>query len=332
MRGPRFNKVPLFVAAALVLAGVSACSSSSDPSSTSTSSGSKPEITNVTVGALAIPDAVTLRIAQKDGFFKAQGLNVKIETLQASSFTTPLLLSHQLDFTSENYVGMLAQEEETPALNLQILVDDGEGGPGIAELMVAKGSKITSVSQLKGKKIAVTAAGVGVGPLTIDSLLSAYNLSPTDYTGVAMPFPDMPAALERGEVDAAWVTEPFVTILDMSGAKAIADVYTGALNDFPISCWATTGSFAKEYPNTTAAFQRAMLEAQEKAASDPTLVRSLLPTYIPNLSSKIANVITLETFNTTPSLTRLERVYNVMNEFHTLKSSLDLNSFLSFKS
>jgi len=331
MRGPRFNKAPLFVAAAVVLAGVAACSSSSASTGSSTT-GSKPEITNVTVGALAIPDAVTLRIAQKEGYFKAQGLNVKIETLEASSYTTPLLLSHQLDFTSENYVGMLAQEEQTPTLNLKVLADDGQGGPGIAELMVAKGSKITSVSQLKGKKIAVTAVGVGIGPLTIDSLLSSYNLTPSDYTGVPFSFPEMPAALERGEVDAAWVTEPFVSILEMSGAKAIADVYTGALNDFPISCWATTGSFAKEYPNTTAAFQRAMLKAQATAESDPTLVRQLLPTYIPNLTSKIANVITLETFNTTPSLTRLQRVYNVMNEFHALKSSIDLNSFLSIKS
>jgi NitT/TauT family transport system substrate-binding protein len=125
MRGPRFYTVPLFVAAALALAGVSACSSSSGATTPSSGSGSKPEITNVTVGALAIPDAVTLRIAQTEGYFKQQGLNVKIQTLQASSFTTPLLLSHQLDFTSENYVGMLSQEEETPALNLKVLVDDG---------------------------------------------------------------------------------------------------------------------------------------------------------------------------------------------------------------
>lgn len=327
MRAPRYYKFALFLAATLAAAGLSACSSSS--ADTSTRSG--PELTNVTVGALDIPDAVGLRIAQKEGYFKQQGLNVKIITEASSAASTSLLLSHQLDFTSENYVGMLDQEEAVPSLNLKVLADDGQGGPGISELMVAKNSKLMSVSQLKDKKIAVTAVGVGVGPLTIDSLFSAYKLSPNDYTGVAMAFPEMPSALEAHAVDAVWVTEPFVTVLEAQGAHAIADVYTGSLNDFPISCWATTGAFASKYPKTTAAFQRAMLKAQQTAGSDPTLVRRLLPTYIPNLTSKIANVMTLEVLNTTPSLIRLQRVYNVMNEFHALKTPLDLKSFLSFK-
>jgi NitT/TauT family transport system substrate-binding protein len=340
---PCFHKRPLILALAavsLAAAGASACSSGTSSStaagsgstgsssSAASTTGAKPELSTVTVGALPIPDAVTLRIAQKDGFFAQQGLTVKIVTLAASEGTTPLLLAHTLDFTSENYVGMYFQESTTPALKLQVLADDGQGAAGVAELMVPKGSKITSVSGLKGKKIALPALGVGIGPLSVNTTLSAYHLTSSDYTAVAMPFPNMAAALKSGAVDAVWATEPFVTILEAAGARPLADTYTGAMNDFPISCWATTGSFASQYPNTTAAFQRAIVQAQQVAAANPQLVRTLLPTYIPNLTSKIANVMTLESFNVTPSLTRMDRVANVMDQFKLLPSGFSVNSLL----
>jgi NitT/TauT family transport system substrate-binding protein len=325
VRGSRHYRVALFAATALTVGAVCACSSGS--AATPAGTGSGPELSNVNVGALDIPDAVTLRIAQKEGLFKKQGLNVTIETLTASTDTTPALLAHTLDFTSSNYVGMYEQDAHTPALQLKVLVDDGEGSPGVSELMVPKNSPIKSVADLAGKKIALPSVGVGIGPLSVNVLLSEYHVPATSYTAVAIPFPNMPAALKSGEVDAAWVTEPFVTILEAAGAHPLADTFSGSMNGFPISCWATTGWFAQHYPKTTAAFQRAMLQAQQQAASDPTLVRSLLPTYIKGLTPQIANVMTLETFNTTPSLTRMDRVLNVMNQFKLLPAGFNVNQF-----
>jgi len=326
MRSPRFIRLPLFAAAALALAVTSACSSGS--SSASGSTGAGPELSSITVGALPIPDAVTLRIAQKDGFFKQAGLTVNIRTLTASAVTTPLLLAHTLDITSANYVGLYSQEAHAPALKMQVLADDGQGAPGVAELMVAKSSQITSVAALKGKKIAMPSVGVGIAPLSVNSLLSAYHLAASDYTAVPVPFPNMAAELKSGAVDAVWATEPFVTILEAAGAHPLADTYTGAMSNFPISCWATTGWFAQHYPKTTAAFQRAIVQAQQVAAANPQLVRQLLPTYIPNLTSKIANVMTLESFNATPSLTRMNRVANVMNQFKLLPAGFSVSSLL----
>jgi NitT/TauT family transport system substrate-binding protein len=280
------------------------------------------------VGALDIPDAVTLRIAQDDGYFKKEGLDVSIETLAASAVTTPALLAGTLDFTSENYVGLFQQEAGTPQLNMKVLADDGQGSPGVNELMVAKGSKITSVSQLAGKKIALPSVGPGIGPLTLEVALSQYHVSASSYHQVGIPFPDMPEALLRGEVDAAWATEPFVTVLEAAGARPLLDIYSGELNNFPISCWATTGKFAQDNPKVVNEFQTAIIEAQRVASSNSKLVRSLLPTYIKGLSPKVANVMTLETFNTTVSLTRMERVVNMMNQFNLLPAGFNVASMI----
>jgi NitT/TauT family transport system substrate-binding protein len=104
MSGHRVRVCSLFLASALVAAVVSACSSSSTTPANSqdASTTQGPELTHITVAGLSIPDAAPLYIAQKDGFFKQQGLTVTIDTIPASSNTTPGLLSHTLDFTSEN--------------------------------------------------------------------------------------------------------------------------------------------------------------------------------------------------------------------------------------
>src|ERR1700677_4488252 len=190
MSGHRVRVCSLFLASALVAAGVSACSSSSTTpaSSQDVSTTQGPELTHITVAGLSIPDAAPLYIAQKDGFFKQQGLTVTIETIPASSNTTPALLAHTLDFTTENYVGMYLQELQTPALNLKVVADDLQAAPNVFGLMVPTGSKITSPTQLAGKTIALPGLGNSIGTLSVDALLRAYHVKFNDYTPVAVAF------------------------------------------------------------------------------------------------------------------------------------------------
>jgi NitT/TauT family transport system substrate-binding protein len=329
MRGRRFHSLALLVAMGCVAAGVGACSSSSTSSAGTTvnsSGGQGPELTHITVDALEIPDAITLKIAQMDGFFKQQGLTVTIQTIAASDDTTPELLAHTIGIMSQNYVGMFEQQLNTPALQMRVIADDLQAAPGVFALMVPKNSPITSVRQLKDKTIAFPGLGQSIGTLSTAVLLNAYHLPANAYITKPIPFPNMPGAVARDEVDAAWMTEPFITISEAAGARELADVMTGPMNDFPISCWATTEWFIQHYPRTVAAFQRAIVKAQEVAATDQPLVRKLLPGYITGLQPAIANVMGLGTFNTTLSLTRMERVGDVMKEYGMLPASFNVAS------
>jgi NitT/TauT family transport system substrate-binding protein len=332
MKAPLIKGSLLFAAMTLAVTSVSACSSSSTTSSQASTDGNTssqgPELTHVTVAGLEIPDAAPLYIAQKDGFFAQQGLTVTIDTIPASEDTTADLLAHTLDFTTENYVGMYIQEENTPQLGLKVIADDLQAAPNVFGVMVPKSSKITSVTQLAGKSIGFPGAGTSIGTLAVDMLLRSYHVKDSDYTQQIVPFPDQPEALARGQVDAVFSTEPFITIEELAGAKVLADTMTGAMLDFPISCWATTGYVLQHYPRTVAAFQRALVKAQQIAATDPAAVRAILPTYIKGLKPSIAAVMTLGTFNTTLSLTRLQRVANVMEELGLLPSSFNAAAML----
>src|SRR3984957_20981533 len=121
MKTSRICQRALVLAIAGLTVGVTACSSGSSASNAASSGSSgAPELSNITIGVLPSADSVTVQIAEDKGFFKQQGLNVKVVTETTTNAGSAGLLSHTMDFTSENYVGMFSQEKAIPGLNLRI--------------------------------------------------------------------------------------------------------------------------------------------------------------------------------------------------------------------
>jgi NitT/TauT family transport system substrate-binding protein len=237
------------------------------------------------------------------------------------------LLSHTMDFAVENYVGLFEQEKTVPDLNLRVVSDDSQASVDNYVLLVSKNSKLTSISQLKGKKVSIPAPGFNFGAMALDVLLEPYHMSSTDYTTVVLPFSDAAQALAKDQVDAAFTTEPFITTAEAAaGDRILVDMTSGPLTGFPETCWVTDAAFVQKDPKTVAAFQRAMASALQVAATNPSYVRSELPKFIPTMKPAIAKVITLPTYNTTLSLTRLQRVADQVEQLGQLPKNFDVKT------
>jgi NitT/TauT family transport system substrate-binding protein len=327
---PRLYKRPLILAIAALAFGLSACSSSGSSAGSAasgTGSASGGALTNITVGVLPSADSVTVQIAQDKGFFKQQGLNVKVVTETTTNAGTQGLLSHTMDFTTENYVGMFAQQQAVKSLNLKIVADDGQSSANLWVMLVPKDSKLTSLAQLKGKKVGFPAPGFNFGSMAADILMAPYHMSSKDFTTVVEPFSSAQQALATHQVDAIFTTEPFITVSEAAaGDRVLQDMLSGPLAGFPTSCWGTTASYVQQNPKTVAAFQRAMTAASQVAATNTAYVRSELPKFIKTMKPQIANVITLPTYNTTLTLARMERVANVLIRLNQLPKNFDVKS------
>jgi NitT/TauT family transport system substrate-binding protein len=323
MKGLYLRQLWPVLASVALAVGLAACSSGSSATTTTTSA---PELSNVTVGVLLGSDDVTIQIAQDQGFFKEEGLNVKTVVLPTTNAATAGLLSHTLDFTTENYVGMFQQENAVPGLNLRIVADNDQATANLFALMVAKNSPIMSLSDLKGRKVSFPAKGFNYGSMATNIQLQPYHLSSANFTTVALPFSAAPQAVATGTIDAAFTTEPFITIMESSGARELVDLLSGPLAGFPVACWGTTASFAGKNPKTVAAFQRAMAKAVRLAASNPPMVRQELPKFITTMKPQMASVITLPAFNSTLTLARMQRVANVMIRLGALPANFDVKA------
>lgn len=284
------------------------------------------EKNTLTVGILPIADVAALYIAQERGFFKAEGLTVKPEIVASTVVAIPKLVSGGVDITLGNYFSVLSAQEKKMA-NFRVLADTFQAKPDVFDIVVKKDSPIQSVKDLKGKKISVASLN-SIGTLAVDSTLRANGLDPKDVQYVPAPFPEAPGKLASGQTDAAWLTEPFLTNVQKDmGARKIADTMTGAMADFPIAGWTTTEPTLSKYPKTMAAFQRAIVKAQQIADSDRKAVEKVLPNYT-QIKPEAASIITLGAYPSTLNPTRIQRVADLMLEYGYLKAKMDVTPLL----
>jgi NitT/TauT family transport system substrate-binding protein len=318
MSANRFGRAAAAVPVLLVLALATACSSSASPSG---ASGNKPEKANLVVGAVPAESNGALYIAQERGFFAAHGLHVKIETITSTADIVPDMLHGSIDVAAGQVPGFISAQVAGVG-SFRVLANGFSLGPGVNELVALKSSGLTSAGQLAGKKIAVNALE-GNGPLLTDAALAKYGIAPSRVTLVALPFPAMAAALAAHRVNAAYMTEPYVTEAEQQdGAAVLADLDQGTTKNILITAYTVTTAWAQKYPRTAAAFTAAIVEASKIADTNRAALNHALVLNL-HISAQIASAMALGTYPTAVSQAQLQQVANLMLRFGELKKEFD---------
>ncbi|MEV0825621.1 ABC transporter substrate-binding protein [Nonomuraea rubra] len=317
----RCHAIVLGVTVALTLAG---CGSSGTPETSANSNGL--EKTTITVGALPIPDPVSLYIANAKGFFKEEGLTVTPKVITGGAAAIPAIENGSLDISQTNYVSTFLAVSQ--GKKIKLVADMYQAAPNTFNIMVPKDSPIKTVADLKGKTVLVNNLK-NIATLATTSQLKVAGLAETDVKFVEKPFPEMGNAIVSGQADAGWITEPFITAnQSQHGFRKLADTMTGQTADLPIAGWMATEEWASKYPKTLAAFQRAIAKAQQLASSDRKEIEAMLPTYT-RIDAKTASVITLGAYPSELNANRLQKVADLMLEYGYLENPIDVKSVIA---
>lgn len=301
---------------------VSACGDSK-----SSASGGGLEKTTITVASLPLVDAAGLHIAVKQKLFEQEGLHVQIKPVAQSIQALPALKNGQVDvIAGANYVTFL-QAFAQGALKLRIVADGASEASRFMAALVMPNSPIKQPKDLEGKTIAVNILN-NIQSLTFNEVLKANNVDPTKVKYRAVPFPQMGAALQKGQVDAVHTGEPFGSDIQRKlGARMILDGGGAPVTELPVSGYVTTQDFVEKYPKTAAAFQRAIQKAQQLAAGDRKQVEAVLPSYA-HVDAQTAAVLSLPNYPTSLNPTRLQRLPDLMLKDGLLKSPLDMKNLV----
>lgn len=220
-----------------------------------------PESRTVTVGALPITDLKQLFVADAEGLFRREGLEVRIRDFAGGAAIVPAVQSGTLDIGWSNSVSVIQARER--GLTVRFFGGGLYQGPGhwTSAIMVPAGSPITRAEQLRGRNVAVNTLG-NINELALRAYLDRAGTKPDAVTYAEVAFPDQPAALARRHVDAAMPTEPFVTVAKQSGARVLdAEPFT-AIGPRPfVAAFFARDQWLRTNPNTAAAFRRAIAAA-----------------------------------------------------------------------
>jgi NitT/TauT family transport system substrate-binding protein len=303
---------------------VSACG---DSDSKTSGTGDGLEKTTITVASLPLVDAAGLHIAVSKKFFEAEGLQVQIKPIAQSILAMPALKKGDVDvIAGGNYVTFL-QAAANGELKTRIIADGTSEAPRFFAGLVAAKSSIKQPKDLEGKTVAVNVLN-NIQTLTFNEVLKANNVDPSKVKYRQVPFPQMAAALQRGQVDAVHTAEPFGTDIQRKlGARLILDGGGAPVTDLPVSGYITTQDFVQKNPKTAAAFQRAIQKAQQLAGSDRKQVEAVLPGYA-HVDAQTAAALSLPNYPTSLNPTRMQRLPDLMLRDGLLKSPLSIKSVI----
>jgi NitT/TauT family transport system substrate-binding protein len=109
------------------------------------------------------------------------------------------------------------------------------------------------------------------------------------------------------------------------GVQELADIDTGATQDFPIAGYGVLASWAAKYPRTAAAFAKAIEQANAIAATNLAVLQQTFTTQL-HLSPDITGVMATGTFPTTADAVQLQRVADLMLQYGQLKQRFSVKS------
>jgi NitT/TauT family transport system substrate-binding protein len=214
----------------------------------------KPNV-SLSIGAFVI-NYLPLPVAQSQGFFKEEGLNVTLQDFHAGgNRALQALIGGSTDVVLGIYTHTIQMQAQKKDIRCVVQVNDLPG----AVLAVRKplADKVNMISDLAGMKIGVT----GLGSFTEQFLRFSAKKYGLDLSKVSLVSvgsgASAVAAVEQGSVDAIVMGEPAATVLQQRGLvknlldtrtrQATIDLFGGT---FPSACIYTAQDFIEKNPGT----------------------------------------------------------------------------------
>lgn len=308
-------------AAALAL-GLAACSSgtgAADPSSSGGSAAPDGELQTVNIGVVPVVDVAALYIGENEGYFADEGIKLNIEFGQGSAAMIPALLNGQYDLVYGGSVNVLqAVGSGLPlvatAVGGRTTGVDGEDHGGV---VVPADSDIQSAKDLEGKTVAVNALK-GMHEVFLWSAITNDGGDPSKVKFVELGLPDMAAALESGQIDAASSAEPFLGVMVGKGDRIVSSLYAEADPDAVTALYFTSTEKLAKDRDLIERFNRALEKSFAYADANPDAVRAELGNFT-QIDPEVIDSMVLTNFTWGLDRADLELVANLAAAAGTLE-------------
>ena len=256
----------LSAAAALALtATLAACGQGSGSSADGT--------TKLTVGTVGIGSDAAIAMAQDQGFFADEGLEVEISVVANPPAGVAAAQSGQLDITYTPSIPLLTALSQGVDLKVLGAADGYPDGasddpdPSVHDdtgLFVQESSKIETPKDLEGKKIAVPARKAQI-EVTVANMVLADGGDPSSIQWMVLDPASSLQSLQQGRVDAAGLVAPFTTNADESGMRLLGSPGVSFFEEGAIGLWVAAQSTIDKQPEAIDGFIRAMGKANAYA-------------------------------------------------------------------
>ena len=239
--------------------------------------------TTITVNTLPIANALPLDLGIQKGFFSAQGIEIKKNTLQSGNDIVLALANNNGDIGYIGYTpAMIGRTQGIPISVVAASETEGTSETDNWQNVVTRNPSIRTPADLVGKTVALNALK-GVAEVVVRGALDKLGVDSGSVKYTVVPFPAMPAALANGLVDAVHTPEPFMSQILAAGGHIVLAPGPVLGKYFPNGCYCAREDWVRKNPGLVKRFRTAMNQSLVYANSHPDEIRALLPAAIRNI-------------------------------------------------
>jgi NitT/TauT family transport system substrate-binding protein len=274
--------------------------------------------TPLRVGIVPVDQFAQAYYAQDAGFFTNAGLpNVELMPITTGAQMLAAIAGGSMDVGITNTAGLAA----AVAHGAPFVIVAGAGlSNASAVLVVPKSSTLASAKDLEGKTIGVET----LGDLTQIAPSVWMEQNGADYKKVRfveIHFAEVSAAIERGTVDAAMLTEPFLSAANGKTVRILARPYTAIAPEFLVSAWIATRDFVTKNPDAIKRFASAMRDTARWANTHHDRSGEILAKYS-KIDPATINGMARVTYATSVDARSLQPLFTQLYRFHAIGKPL----------
>lgn len=237
----------------------------------------------MTIATGVDPSFAPYYVAREGGFFQRNGLDVTVNTGPSGSAMIAFLVGNQINSAyGAEQAGVSAHLVDP---NVVAVAE----GTALLRWISVLGRNVENMEALKGKRVGV-ARGTGSETFWL-SVVAKLNLNPADYTIVNVEAPEMVAALERGNIDAFAVWEPWPTRAQRAIPNTKILVSNEQIQIVRNFVYMNKG-WAQSNMEATTRLMRSLIQAQEFIAANPTEAAAQVARFLRQDRAFIAELMT----------------------------------------
>ena len=227
----------------------------------------KPKV-HIAVGGKSLTYYLPLTIAERNGYFKDEGLDVTISDFAGGSKALQAVVGGSADVVSGAFEHTINLQSKGQFFRCVVL-------QGRAPMIAIGVSNKTlagykTPADLKGKKIGVTAPGSSTN-MMVNFFLAKHGLKPSDVSIIGVGAgAGAVTAMRSGQIDAISNLDPVLSLLQaaddiriISDTRTLKDTIEIFGGNMPSGCLYLPQAFIDANPNTTQALVNAMVRADK---------------------------------------------------------------------
>lgn len=231
------------------------------------------EPTTLKIAVLPILDALPMYVAQQEGLFKKEGIQVEFIPVASAAERDQVFASGKADGMINDAISTLFYNQDQVQIQIVRMARTATSTTPQYQILASPQSGFASVQDLRGVEIGIS-QGTVIEYIT-ERLLEAEGIKPEEIKTIAVPkIADRMTLLSSGELKAATLPDPLSSLAVQQGAKVIIDDTSHP--EYGYSVYSFRKNLIDANPQAVRAFLVAIEEATKLLNADSSKWANLL--------------------------------------------------------